>query len=77
MNGFWRGCRPRAPIQIRPIGRRWPAIEPRNESCLAHDVLKSYDLAHLVLKALDQRLASNLAGRYLERIAKPHARAAG
>ncbi len=53
------------------------ATQLQKYAVLAHHVLKSFDLAHLVLKALDQRVAGNLAGRYLERVAKPQARVPG
>lgn len=35
---------------------------------LAHDLLHSYDLAHLVLVALDQKTGGNLAANYLKRL---------
>lgn len=35
---------------------------------LAHDLLQSYDLAHLVLAALDQKTGADYAARYLERL---------
>lgn len=35
---------------------------------LAHDLLESYDLAHLVLAALDQKTGANYAARYRERL---------
>jgi protein O-GlcNAc transferase len=40
----------------------------RNYAILAHDVLRSYDLAHLVLSALDSRTGENRASRYLGRL---------
>jgi protein O-GlcNAc transferase len=41
----------------------------RNYAVLAHDVLRSYDLAHLVLLALDNRTRGDRAARYLRRLA--------
>lgn len=43
-------------------------VQLKKYAVLAHDLLGSYDLAHLVLAALDQRTGSNLAARYLERL---------
>jgi protein O-GlcNAc transferase len=40
----------------------------RNYAILAHDVLRSYDLAHLVLSALDGRIGGSRAARYLGRL---------
>jgi hypothetical protein len=40
----------------------------RNYAILAHDVLRSYDLAHLVLSALDSRTGGNRAEQYLGRL---------
>ena len=40
----------------------------RNYAILAHDVLRSYDLAHLVLSALDKRTGGHRAGDYLQRL---------
>jgi len=40
----------------------------RNYAILAHDVLRSYDLAHLVLSALDSRTRGHHAVVYLERL---------
>jgi hypothetical protein len=37
-------------------------------AALAHDLLGSYDLAHLVLEALDRKVRGNLAARYLQRL---------
>ena len=42
----------------------------RNYAILAHDILKSYDLAHLVLSALDQREGSALTAAYLQRLTR-------
>ncbi|MCX7170903.1 MAG: FkbM family methyltransferase [Proteobacteria bacterium] len=36
---------------------------------IAHDILQSYDLAHLVLLSLDQSSGSDLAARYMQRFA--------
>lgn len=47
-----------------------PADKLRNYAILAHDILGSYDLAHLVLTALDQRQGSTLATTYLQRLMK-------
>lgn len=40
----------------------------RNYAILAHDVLHSMDLAHLVLAALDRQCGSELAPAYLQRL---------
>jgi FkbM family methyltransferase len=40
----------------------------RNYAILAHDVLRSYDLTHLVLSALDSRTGGNRAEQYLGRL---------
>jgi protein O-GlcNAc transferase len=40
----------------------------RNYAILAHDVLRSYDLAHLVLLALDSRAGGGRAADYLQRL---------
>src|SRR5580658_1266628 len=40
----------------------------RNYAILAHDILRSYDLAHLVLSALDSRSGEHRAADYLQRL---------
>jgi FkbM family methyltransferase len=40
----------------------------RNYAILAHDVLRSYDLAHLVLSALDRKTKGSRAADYLRRM---------
>lgn len=45
-----------------------PADKLRNYAILAHDVLQAYDLAHLVLAALDRQTGSGVAGAYLQRL---------
>ena len=35
---------------------------------LAHDLLRSFDLAHIVLRQLDKKTGGNLAARYLQRL---------
>ena len=40
----------------------------RNYAILAHDVVRSYDLAHLVLSALDKKTGRALASDYLKRL---------
>jgi FkbM family methyltransferase len=40
----------------------------RKYAILAHDLLQSYDLAHLVIAALDQKVGSGLAPAYLSRL---------
>ena len=40
----------------------------RNYAILAHDILRSYDLAHLVLSALDSRTGGGRAADYLQRL---------
>jgi FkbM family methyltransferase len=40
----------------------------RNYAILAHDVLRSYDLAHLVLSALDRKTGGNRSHLYLRRL---------
>jgi FkbM family methyltransferase len=55
--------------------RDWMKLDALDEdklkkyAVLAHDVVRSYDLAHLVLHTLDQKAGSSFAGRYLERLA--------
>lgn len=43
-------------------------IKLRKYAVLAHDLLRSHDLAHLVLAALDQKTGGSLAPAYLERL---------
>jgi FkbM family methyltransferase len=45
-----------------------PTGKLRNYAILAHDILNSFDLAHLVLSALDQRQGSQIADAYLKRL---------
>jgi FkbM family methyltransferase len=45
-----------------------PERKLRNYAILAHDLLSSYDLAHLVLAALDRSTKSNLAAAYVKRL---------
>lgn len=45
-----------------------PEHKLRNYAILAHDVLNSFDLAHVVLAELDRRQGGNLAARYLQRL---------
>ena len=45
-----------------------PERKLRNYAILAHDLLSSYDLAHLVLAALDRSAKSNLAAAYVKRL---------
>jgi FkbM family methyltransferase len=40
----------------------------RNYAILAHDVVRSYDLAHLVLSALDNKTGRGFAADYLKRL---------
>jgi protein O-GlcNAc transferase len=40
----------------------------RNYAILAHDVVRSYDLAHLVLSALDDKTGRGYAANYLKRL---------
>jgi protein O-GlcNAc transferase len=40
----------------------------RNYAILAHDILRSYDLAHLVLSALDSKTGGGRAADYLQRL---------
>lgn len=44
------------------------AVKLRNYAILVHDLLKSYDLAHLVLAALDRSTKSDLAAAYVRRL---------
>jgi hypothetical protein len=44
------------------------AAKLRNYAILAHDVIRSYDLAHLVLSALDNGTRGDYAARYLARL---------
>ncbi len=46
----------------------------RNYAILAHDVVHSYDLAHLVLSALDNKTGGGLAARYLNRLVETEPR---
>lgn len=56
--------------------RDWMLLDQLGEekllkyAVLAHDLLCSYDLAHLVLSALDRKVGSELAGLYLDRLIK-------
>lgn len=43
-------------------------VKLQKYALLAHDLLHSYDLAHLVLVALDQKTGANYAERYRERL---------
>jgi FkbM family methyltransferase len=43
-------------------------VKLRNYAILAHDLLNSYDLAHLVLSALDRSTKGNLAAAYLRKL---------
>ena len=45
-----------------------PEAKLRNYAILAHDVLRSYDLAHLVLAALDGKTGGRRAADYLGRL---------
>lgn len=55
--------------------RDWMHLEALDElklrkyAVLAHDLLRSYDLAHLVLDALDRKIGSGFAATYLTRLA--------
>jgi protein O-GlcNAc transferase len=44
----------------------------RNYAIIAHDVLRSYDLAHLVLSTLDKRTRGDRAAQYLRRLVDKH-----
>lgn len=54
--------------------RDWMGLEKLDEmklrkyALLAHDLLQSYDLAHLVLSALDRKTGGGLADTYLNRL---------
>lgn len=54
--------------------RDWMALDKldadklRKYAVLVHDVVRAYDLAHLVVTALDRKTGENLAGPYLERL---------
>lgn len=45
-----------------------PVIKLQKYAVLAHDLLMSFDLAHLVLSALDRKTGSSLAEAYLQRL---------
>jgi len=45
-------------------------IKLRKYAVLAHDLLRSYDLAHLVLVALDNKTGGSFAANYLNRFVK-------
>jgi FkbM family methyltransferase len=47
------------------------AVALQKYSVLAHDLLQSPDLAHLVLEALDKKTGSNFATQYLRRLTNP------
>jgi len=47
-----------------------PAAKLRNYAILAHDILQSYDLAHLVLSALDRKTGAGYAAMYLDRLVR-------
>lgn len=55
--------------------RDWMHLEDLDElklrkyAVLAHDLLRSYDLAHLVLAALDRKTGGGIAAAYLTRLA--------
>lgn len=49
----------------------------RNYAVLAHDVLKSYDLAHHVLEALDRKTGSQLVAAYIQLLTGGATTAAG
>ncbi len=57
--------------------RDWMRLEElsfeklRNYAVLAHDLFASFDLAHLVLSALDRRIGAGLAPTYLRHLADP------
>ena len=43
-------------------------VKLQKYAVLAHDLMNSYDLAHLVLSALDQKTGANYAQRYRDRL---------
>jgi len=45
-----------------------PATKLRNFAIIAHDVLQSYDLAHLILAAFDKKKGSSLSSQYVDRM---------
>jgi protein O-GlcNAc transferase len=45
-----------------------PELKLTKYAVLAHDLLQSYDLAHLVLSALDRKAGGGLAAAYLSRL---------
>lgn len=47
---------------------RLTSSQLRNYAILAHDIINSYDLAHVVLSELDKRSGSTLAASYLQRL---------
>jgi protein O-GlcNAc transferase len=51
--------------------RELDGVKLRKYAVLAHDVLQSFDLAHLVLAALDLKIGSDFAANYLSRLTKP------
>lgn len=57
-----------------PYVRDWTHLENldvaklRNYAILAHDVLESYDLTHLILAALDLKTGGRVASQYLSRL---------
>lgn len=47
-----------------------PLHKLKNYALLAHDLLQSFDLAHLILAALDRRAGSQLATTYLQQLSR-------
>ena len=47
-------------------------VKLRNYAILAHDLVQSCDLTHLVLSELDRRTKGNLAAAYLQRLFSTH-----
>ncbi|MDP1611959.1 MAG: FkbM family methyltransferase [Sulfuritalea sp.] len=45
-----------------------PAPKLRKMAALLHDIVGSYDLAYLALRAMDNQLGTDIAGRYLNRL---------
>ena len=47
---------------------RLPPVKLKKMAALLHDILGSYDLAHVVLQEMDRQSGTDLAARYLQRL---------
>jgi ribosomal-protein-alanine N-acetyltransferase len=60
-------CRLKTPYRDRTTGIE---TKLRKYPILAHDLLQSYDLAHVALAALDRKTGGDLAAAYLGRLGR-------